>query len=545
MSSINLINKFTDQHSGLMASYFLINIFTLCLETIVLSQVSSKIYSNIGDKSKLYSLFMIFLFVLFLIKAGYTLRSYLYDIIVPRFNTYIKEHIYNNIIERYQVDYKELNTGYILYNFQHIPGAFSRLMIEFLQEYIPNTLAIIICICFLLYIKKDIGLISLGSIALFTVVMCLSISKSVELSFNEHTLAEKSNQHIQDKVSNLFNIYVSGTEEFEKQDYHELENKLEKATYTNYTFNTILSSFLHLLSIFIFASAFYFIYKKYDIKESSSYVLLIIVISYFSGYLTRISSNLIGVAEILGYIEKSDAFFNEIEPNKEVMVINSILDGNGPIEFKNANFSYPGSNQQILDNLNLYIKPQSKIAILGQSGSGKTTLIKLLLGFYSLNEGNIYLNGIDIKDIDIQLLRKNIGVLTQNVKLFDKSVIENIIYGTSATKEDAIKLISNFNIQVFDNLQNGLNSSVGTDGSNLSGGQKQVVNFLRAILKNTPILLLDEPTSALDAKTKNVILGIIDKLNNKTVIIITHDKDVLSHVEYSYQLKNNKLVLIS
>ncbi len=545
MSSINLINKFTDEHSGLMASYFLINIFTLGLETIVLSQLSSKIYTNIGDKSKLYSLFMTFLFVLFLIKAGYAIRSYLYDIIIPRFNTYIKEHIYNNIIERYQIDYKELNTGYILYNFQHIPGAFSRLMIEFLQEYIPNTLAILICVVFLMYIKKDIGFIALSSIALFIIVMLLCIPKSMTLSYNEHTLSENSNQHIQDKISNLFNIYVSGTEEFEKQKYHELERTLEKATYDNYTFNTILSSFLQLLSVIIFASAFYVIYKKYDIKESSSYVLLIIVISYFSGYLTRISSNLIGVVEIFGYIDKSDAFFNEIEPVKQNVEIFIEPNLNGPIEFKNANFSYPESDQQILQNLNLYIRPKSKIAILGQSGSGKTTLIKLLLGFYSLNEGNIYLNGIDIKNVDIQMLRKNIGVLTQNVKLFDKSVIENIIYGTSATKEDAKKLISNFNIRIFDNLQNGLNGSVGTDGSNLSGGQKQVVNFLRAILKNTPVLLLDEPTSALDANTKNVILGIIDKLNDKTVIIITHDKDVLSHVEYSYQLKNNKLVLVT
>jgi ABC-type bacteriocin/lantibiotic exporter with double-glycine peptidase domain len=89
-----------------------------------------------------------------------------------------------------------------------------------------------------------------------------------------------------------------------------------------------------------------------------------------------------------------------------------------------------------------------------------------------------------------------------------------------------------------------LYKNVGTDGSNLSGGQKQVVNFLRSILKNTPILLLDEPTSALDAQTKNIILGIIDKLNDKTVIVITHDKDVLSHIDFAYQLKNNKLVLL-
>jgi ABC-type multidrug transport system fused ATPase/permease subunit len=277
--------------------------------------------------------------------------------------------------------------------------------------------------------------------------MILSVPKSMNLSYTEHELAENSNQHIQDKVSNLFNIYVSGTEKYEIEEYNKVETNLENATYNNYTFNTLLSSSLQALSVIIFATTFYIIYTQYDIKEASSYILLIIVVSYFSGYLTRISSNLIGVADILGYMEKSNAFFNEIEPkHNQVNNTNENIVINGPIEFKNASFKYPDSDHLILQDINLFIKPNSKIAILGKSGTGKTTLIKLLLGFYELNNGNIYLNNIDIKEINIETLRKNIAVVTQNIKLFDKSLLENIIYGTNASEDDAVNLIKRFNI---------------------------------------------------------------------------------------------------
>jgi len=189
----------------------------------------------------------------------------------------------------------------------------------------------------------------------------------------------------------------------------------------------------------------------------------------------------------------------------------------------------------------LYIKPGTKVAIFGKSGSGKSTLIKLLLGFYGPDSGSITINGKNIKDIGIDQLRKNISFVNQNPKLFDKTIFENMTYGVDdeITEDDIKKIIGNQNI--FEGIGNGLNSNVGVSGSKLSGGQKQLVITVRAILKDTPIVILDEPTSALDQSTKTMVLNIIKNLKNKTVIIITHDFSILDCVDKVYELVNGKL----
>jgi ABC-type bacteriocin/lantibiotic exporter with double-glycine peptidase domain len=542
MSSAEVINSFAKDNIGLIVAYFIINIIIIGLETIVLSRTSSKIYSEITNKSKLYTLFTTFIAILLIVKIFYITKNYLYDVIVPKFNEYVRNLIFNNIIERYQVDYKELNTGYILYHFHHIPGTFSRFLMELLEEYVPNIIAIIICIGYLYYINRTIGFASIVFLIAFIVIVLLCIPKCMELSLKEHELAESNNKHVQDRVSNLFNIYTSNTEAYEKSEYKKVEGELTNTTIESYVFTTVLAGILQIFAVFLIVLTFYTIYKNYEQKDTSTYVLLIVVASYFSGYINRVSANLIGLANLFGQIGNIDDFLGEIEPNKLDQINATNVDLNGPIDFKNVSFMYPKTDATVLSDLNLYINKYSKIAILGKSGSGKTTIIKLLLGFYTVNSGSITINGYNIKDVDIHTLRKNIGILTQNIKLFDKTLAENIIYGTNATITDAENLIRNFNITIFEKLT--LDSPVGTDGSNLSGGQKQVVNFLRAILKNTPILILDEPTSALDANTKNVILGMIDKINDKTIIIITHDDDVLPHVDYSYQMKNNRLMLM-
>ena len=226
----------------------------------------------------------------------------------------------------------------------------------------------------------------------------------------------------------------------------------------------------------------------------------------------------------------------------------------GPIEFKNVSFKYPNSSpnaspKKVLNGTNLYIKPGTKVAIYGKSGSGKSTIIKLLLGFYGLDSGTITFNGRSIKDIPIHELRKNIAVVNQSIKLFDKTIYENMTYGISdqLSEEEiqsTIQKIIGSNNTIFEGVLDGLNGGVGVSGSKLSGGQRQIINIIRAILKDAPILVLDEPTSALDQATKKIVIRTINKLKDKTVIIITHDKDLLTHVDKAYELVNGKIRMI-
>jgi ABC-type multidrug transport system fused ATPase/permease subunit len=560
--STDLIKQFTDENAGLMFAYFLVNILTLAMETIVMSILLSKVFSSIGKKGddgakNAKKLFVAFVGVFILVRLGYFLRSVIYDEIIPSFFYFLRTRLYNKIIERYRIDYKELNIGYVLYNFGHLPSSFKKLITELLQEYIPNLLALLVCLCYLFYTNKAVGTIVLLGTIVFAIIIILTITKSIDLSAEEHSAFEHDNEHIQDRLNNLFDIYTAGTEHEEKQEFVDLENNLKQKMINDYKYTTMVISIIEVFTIFILAGSFYVLYNAYNNKSmtNENIISVILVLTYFLNYFSKISGNYIGISDALGYSKESDRFIKEINATElsipqdfssNLRNISHIIGSpsiHGPIEFKNVNFSYPNS-KKVLNGTNLYIKPGTKVAIFGKSGSGKSTLAKLLLGFYSIDSGLITIGERNIKDIGIDELRQNmISYVNQNNnRLFDKSIMENMTYGLDnqyITEDDIKKIIGNTNI--FENITGGLNANVGVSGSKLSGGQKQLILLSRSLLRNTPILLLDEPTSALDKNTKNTVINIIKNLKNKTVIIITHDPSIISCVDKVYEFVNGKL----
>lgn len=559
--SIDLIRQFTDQHAGLIVGYFLINILTLALETVAMSIVLSKIFSSIsGEKGfgkDINKWLMIFVGIFVLVRLGYFLRSILYDEIIPQFFYFLRTQLYDKIIDRYRVDFKELNLGYILFNFEHLPSSFKKLMTELLQEYIPNMLALFVCLVYLFWTNKIVGGIVLFGIIVFIIIVALTLSTSVNLSAEEHLAFEYNNEHIQDRLTNLFDIYTSGTETHEKQEYSDKENDLKQSMTDNFKYITMVISIIEVFTILVLAASFYVLHNAYKNKtmKNEQIISTILVLTYFLTYFSKISSNYIGLTDVFGYSRESDRFLREINgtttspsPSPPPSNIRAMNMAHGPVEFKNVHFKYPieGSKpKKVLNGASLYIKPGSKVAIYGKSGSGKSTLIKLLLGFYGPDSGSIMINGMDIKNVPVDELRKNISVVNQNIKLFDKTIFENMTYGIgdeTVTEDDIKKIIGNMG--VFEGVVDGLDTRVGVSGSMLSGGQKQIVNFVRAILKNAPIVVLDEPTSALDASTKKLVLDIIKKLKGKTVIIITHDKSIMPYVDKVYELIGGKLKMV-
>jgi ATP-binding cassette, subfamily B, bacterial MsbA len=557
--SIDLIKEFTDENAGLMFAYFFLNIVTLILETIAMSILLSKLFSSLGqkeqtDKVKYYLVMFVVVFIL--VRLGDLFRSIVYDEIIPKFFYFLRTKLYNKIIDRYQIDYKELNIGYILYNFEHLPSSFKRLMTELLKEYIPNVLAILVCVCYLFYTNKMIGGIVLAGLVIFIIITVCTIKDSVSFSSEEHQAFEHDNEHIQDRLSNLFDIYTAGTEQQEKQEFKELEDDL-KATMVGYFRHiTGVITGIEVFITIVLALSFMALFKAYKDKTMNNEYIIstILVLTYFLSYFSKIAGNYIGISDVFGYSQESDRFIKEIRALGSPAVpldFSSNLKNSlhGPIEFRNVSFKYPNTkNKKVLNGTNLYIKPGTKIAIYGKSGSGKSTLIKLLLGFYGIESGTITFGGKNLKDISIHELRKNISVVNQNIKLFDKTIFENMTYGINDQLSDLEiqqtieSIIGNPNI--FEGVIDGLNSGVGVSGSKLSGGQKQIINIIRAILKDAPILILDEPTSALDQSTKKLIIKTINKLKGKTVIIITHDSSILSIVDRAYELANGKLKMI-
>jgi ATP-binding cassette subfamily B protein len=214
------------------------------------------------------------------------------------------------------------------------------------------------------------------------------------------------------------------------------------------------------------------------------------------------------------------------------------------ISLEDVTFSYV-DNFSVLNDVSINIKKGSTTAIVGSTGSGKSTLIKLLLRLYDIKDGKIKFDDIDIRDLNIHSLRKNIGLVSQDIFLFEGTVFENIAYGNlEASNDDIWKAAKLSESDEFINLlPNKEDTIVGERGQKLSGGQRQRISIARAILKNPEILILDEATSAVDNETEAAIQRSLDTLKEgRTVIAIAHRLSTIRNADIIYVLEKGEIV---
>ena len=213
---------------------------------------------------------------------------------------------------------------------------------------------------------------------------------------------------------------------------------------------------------------------------------------------------------------------------------------NRPSKISVENVSLVVDNKTILKNISFTINKGEKVAIWGENGSGKTSIINLLLGFTSPSSGSILIDGINLKDIDIDSYRDNVRVVAQHTKLFNRSIYENIDPQNNYSEKEIIDLLKEFNIESFlQSLRRENNVKIGTNGSKLSGVEKQKLSLLRAYLKKGNILILDEPTSNYDEESKKTFDKIIKmKTNDNILIIVTHNREILREMNKIIKISN-------
>jgi ATP-binding cassette subfamily B protein len=216
----------------------------------------------------------------------------------------------------------------------------------------------------------------------------------------------------------------------------------------------------------------------------------------------------------------------------------------GDLELQGVTFAYQ-DYQPVLQNLSLTIPAGKTTAIVGSTGSGKSTLVKLLLRFYEIQAGTIYLDGTDIREIQLGDLRRSMGLVSQDVFLFHGTVRDNIAYGKAdATVDEIVTAAETAEAHRFIlNLPYGYDTIVGERGQKLSGGQRQRLAIARAVLKNPPILILDEATSAVDNETGAAIVRSLDRITqNRTTIAIAHRLSTIRHADWIYVLEKGQIV---
>lgn len=335
--------------------------------------------------------------------------------------------------------------------------------------------------------------------------------------------------------------YTAEKHEIEK--FNQTNEEFKKARKNNYlvmskfhTSMNLCTDMLYLITLV--AGGIFFAIGKIGAGEMTAYILYIsMLINPIRTFVTLFEQ----VEEGLSGFKRFQEIM-EIEPEdfSEGKIKVDVLQGN--IQFKKVSFAYDKSedldekspNKLIIDNMDLNIPKGHTVALVGPSGGGKTTLCNLIPRFYEIDSGNILIDGIDIKDMSLTDLRRNIGIVQQDVFLYGGTVKENIAYGNfDASDEDIIEAAKLANIHEYVmGLPNGYDTYVGERGVKLSGGQKQRVSIARAFLKNPPILILDEATSALDNATEMLIQESLEKLSEgRTTIVVAHRLSTIKNAD--------------
>ncbi|MEY8369909.1 ABC transporter ATP-binding protein [Anaerovoracaceae bacterium 42-11] len=321
-------------------------------------------------------------------------------------------------------------------------------------------------------------------------------------------------------------------DEHENKKFNVANENLKRSRSSAYKamgiFHSGMTLFMDLLYLVVLASGgLFFFYGKINAGEFAAFLLYISMflnpVNKLVSFYEQLQEGMTGFrrfCEIMAIDEEEDSSTDLLHPDH--------LDGN--ISFENVTFSYESSDTEgevppVISNLTMDIKQGRTLALVGPSGSGKTTMCHLIPRFYDVDSGRITIDGIDITKISRYDLRKNIGMVAQDVFLFNGTIRENIAYGNlDATDEEIIEAAKKANIHDYImTMEDGYDTQVGERGIKLSGGQKQRISIARVFLKNPPILILDEATSALDNATEMLIQKSLEELGRgRTSIIVAH-----------------------
>lgn len=354
------------------------------------------------------------------------------------------------------------------------------------------------------------------------------------------------NAQAEDSISGIRTVKTYTNETFEEKKFDvgnsNFKNSKEESFKVMGSFFSGLDFLSNLINLTILILGGTLIY--YNQLTKGEFISFFLYISMFMKpirkLITLVEHYQKGMAGFTRFIESLD-LEPEIKDRKDAITLGEIK---GKITFENVNFSYT-KNHSVLKDINLIIKPKETLAIVGPSGSGKTTLSHLIPRLYEVDKGSIKVDDIDIRDITQHSLRKNIGIIQQDVFLFSGTIKENISYGNlNATDEEIINAAKASNAHEFImQLENGYDTFIGERGIKLSGGQKQRISIARLFLKNPSILLLDEATSALDNETEKIIQESFKELTkDRTTIIIAHRLGTIKHADRIIVLTKDGIV---
>ena len=526
----------------------IIGLLLNCINKTRLNFNFSMDIGNTFKKNIIYNIILLICICYFINIVIIHIINYSYNKLYSNLFSFIRIKLNKNLLDNKKINFKEIEVCKDLVSLDITSSFITTYIDNILSEIIPLGVFTVILFGFLFYCGKDLFIIFLISILCITLYIIYKKKEIVEISRNKEFVYLEMINKSENSFSNLSNILINNTGEYEINKNNKLTSEYERLLVKTYEIINNTVFIVRCIFVFFLFILLYYIFKNFKekkIKIVNLIIILFVLTNYINFFRSKIYKIVVNYKN-LGIIEVNKKNFNMIINNK--LATNNYKIKLGKIEFRNIQFKY--TDKLIFNNLNLIIQPKEKLAIIGKSGSGKSTLIKLLLRFYPIESGNILVDNIQIDKYNLDHLRQNIYYINQNTNLFNESVYYNIAYGlnnndlNNSVNNRIDTFLKNYDLyNIFSNLEGGLNSISGPNGSNLSLGMQKIVLLVRGLLavqdKNSKVVVFDEPLTALDKKSRvKVIKMIMKECSEKTLIVITHDHEIIPHVDRVVNLKD-------
>ena len=514
-------------------------LMTNIIQSYGITTVTSKIIDTIkgGNKPDVYYLFKVFMGL----SVAYLVINYIFKTFQNKLLTKLWQWIKNELVRLILINNNEnfgsKNFISMITPITRIASVCYMIISDLISFVLPILTFLIVIISYFLYHNPMMGILFLVAnviIILYFIAVCRNIMDKDEAY--EKTAA-KYEFHILEILNNIDRIIYRGQTDQEISKLTELMKDTIKKAYEFYSCTNfhgfVMNSFVYVVIFAVLNSNITAYYdKRLDLVMFITFLSIIIL---YREKMAIVIQQIQDFIEFFGRMNGVLDTFSEVENIYKIPYNPSELKFE-KLRFENVSFKYDTSDKQIFNNFNLVLNTNDHkiIGVTGISGRGKSTFMKLLLKMYKNYEGDIYIDDKNIKEIDPDYIRANITYVNQNSKLFDKIIIDNMMYGCSNNEacyqhlETIIKKYPKIN-ELFQKMDIYKKRS-GPLGENLSGGQRQVVNIISGLINPSKILLLDEPTNALDGELKQNVLDVINEFRNykQCIIIITHDTSVYS-----------------
>lgn len=545
---LDFMNDFFNEKKGMILSLLLFSIISSSTESIIIPRILSTVFNSLKEKedSHFRQALVMMVLIWIIIKLVIVLTHRIRKQLEPDITHYITIKLINLVFEKYEKENELTNVSVLVTKIHLIKRNLQELFFLLFSIFFPRIIVLLLS-CYNFYlINKHLGAVVLTCITIQSFYIFSDFTECIDSSYDELEQKDELYEYIEDVLHNI-NMVQATFKGYEMEikkitDFSLLTKKYEDYSFECVNKKQVKGSVINIIIFAIIILTIYILHAKKDLSMDKVTMTILSLTGLFDN-LYEITYYIPELTSKLGILGNNAKFLQELMKKEEVetKVKDEFIMSSNRIEFRDVSFTY--NKHYIFQSMNLVLPENKIIGLSGVSGSGKSTFIRLLFGIDKPQKGEIVIDGKNVREYDMKIVRQYISYIDQNTNhLFNTTFFENLVYGYAGDKvkfkETMKKLLIDFDLyEIFQNLDkldtqfSFFDKSVGKLGDNLSGGQKAIIHLMRLLINDkSRIIILDEVTASLDNKTRDKIVKYIQYLRNmnKTILLISHDIDVIN-----------------